>query len=144
MVEWFKLNSELHRRNSEADDTFIFKLFCLVIDVDIAEDDIDKINFSKGKEIEYFDKLKDFVIKNNLVDHDLLSVDSKMFNTFKSNHISERIKNDIKEFENIKGKIRRLKSIFLIIRNFYKETTMELILRKIWRRLFWLSKSISI
>ena len=91
-----------------------------------------------------YDSLIDFINQNNIVNYDINSVDNNLFNTFRMNGISKEDKDDIHRFSILKDQLVNANQIMLNLRNHYRKTSMELILRKVWRRLYWISKTIAI
>ena len=80
----------------------------------------------------------------SLINYDINNIDGNLYYTVKLNNISKEIIQNTNQFSKLKDKLYNCNDILLILRNYYKATTMELILRKVWRRLFWISKTVNL
>jgi len=149
-MEWFsdKKNIILHKRDSEASDVKIFGLFAMIMQVTTTLEN-NKINIEKEYENKHFleSLLNHFKSKEeykSLIDYGINNIDGNLYYTVKLNNISKEITQNTKQFSKLKDKLYNCNDILLILRNYYKATTMELILRKVWRRLFWISKTVNL
>jgi len=143
-MKWFIDQKSLHKRFSECDDSFVFKLFYLIYFDNYSEIIDCQLQFKNQKEIICKESLLEYFASNDFLVKDFNKIDNNLFNYFKNNFIPYEIKSNKTKLSMIKMNIKNLKDIFLHLRNHFRETSMELILRKIWRRLFWLFKSISL
>ena len=108
-----------------------------------------KTNIDIDKEYENKEVLKSLLQHfnskyKNLIDYDINNIDGNLYYTVKRNNISKEIIQNTTQFSLLKDKLYNCNDILLVLRNYYKTTTMELILRKVWRRLFWISKTVNL
>ena len=145
-MNWFEKNKKIHSRYSESDDVQFFALICLVIQnihTEKKENSLSYENSYRNKPEIYQDLVK-FLKENQYITHDINKVDNNLFNTFRRNGISKSDKEDIQNFSILKEQLANANQIMLNLRNHYRATSMEEILRKVWRRLYWISKTIAI
>lgn len=146
-MKWIKPNKILHLRNNDNDDILFFSLICSVIEIEETHIENDKIDYHKLFEKHtnklIIRKLPEYLEKIN-VNYDMYQLNNCLFNIFKLNSIPDKYKQDTILFNGIKTRLKNANMIMLILRNYYRKTSMEIILRKVWRRLYWICKTISI
>ena len=145
-MNWFEKNRILHKRNSEADDIKFFALICLVIqtiETNNQKNILNAVNSFRGNEVLYND-LINCLEENPDIHINIRNIDNNLFNTFRQNGIVKSDKENIDKFSILKNQLTNANQIMLNLRNHYRATPMEEILRKVWRRLYWISKTIAI
>ena len=146
-MKWIKPNKILHLRNNENDDVLFFSLISSVIEIDITDNKENQIDYHKLFE-KYPNKLVIRTLPDYLnkigINYDMYQLENYLYRIFQFNSIPPEYKKDINLFNKIKNKLKNANMIMLILRNYYRKTSMEAILRKVWRRLYWISKTISI
>lgn len=145
-MKWFENQIPLHKRLTDGDDIKFFSIICLLLQPIITKNEKSKLSFENSIKTnkEFYDDFIQYVKQNNIIDYDIHCVDSNLFNTFRFNGISKIDKNDIIRFNVLKEQLVNANQIMLNLRNHYRKTNMELILRKVWRRLYWISKTMAI
>jgi hypothetical protein len=143
---WFSKQPKLHIRNSDGDDIKFFALISPLLQPIQTENKEKQLTFENSyrSNKEVYDNLIEFIKTNEIIDYDIESVDDNLFKTFRMNGISKEDKSDIHKFSILKEQLINANQIMLNLRNHYRKTPMELILRKVWRRLYWISKTIAI
>lgn len=146
-MKWIKPNKILHLRTNENDDVLFFNLISSVIEINTTENKLHQIDYNKLFE-KYPNKLVIRTLPEYLnkigIDYNVHQLENYLFRIFQLNSIPAEYKKDINLFNKIKTKLKNANIIMLILRNYYRKTSMEAILRKVWRRLYWISKTISI
>lgn len=134
-IEWFIKNPKLHKRENDYSDVKAFKLFSIVLNLDFD---------GKGKMMEWDEKDNDFescfnyMYGNTYIDFDHTKIDSTLFSIFQLNKIPDEIKADNHLFSQVKYGLERVRHLLSETRNYLKTTSIEVIVRKMERRLKWL------
>jgi hypothetical protein len=141
---WFEKQTKLHRRLNESDDIHFFGLISFIIQNDVTKNNDLLINEKSIKDNEYVKDLIQYIEDHDYLDDNTNYTSNTLYKTFRLNGIQKEIRNDINQFSKIKKQLNDANMIMLTLRNHFRKTNMELILRKVWRRLYWISKTISI